>query len=89
MRRGRKFAGGESASRVIEGFDVQFSVVQHDHYREYLGTASWYYKNANYPALQCIWPDRQGRFPWDDDFPATLRAIQPILNLPTERRSEP
>ena len=89
VRQGRKFTEGESASGVIEGFEVRFSVVHHDHYREYLGTASWFYKNADYPALQCVWPDRQGRFPWDDDFPATLRAIQPVLDRPSGRADEP
>ncbi len=79
VRQGRRFSEGEAASGIIEGFDVRFCEVSRDHYSEYLGTASWYYKSTDYPALQCVWPDRLGRFPWDDDFPESLRAIQPVL----------
>lgn len=80
VRKGRRFAAGEAASGIIEAFDVRFREVAPEHYAEFLGTASWYYKGKDYPALQCIWPDRQGRFPWDDDFPHSLRARQPILD---------
>ena len=49
------------------------------HYAEYLGYASWFYKGDDFPALQCLWPDKQGRFPTDAGFPESLRARQPLL----------
>jgi hypothetical protein len=79
VRQGRRFSQGEAASGIIEGFDVRFRVVSAEHYAEYLGTASWYYKGTDYPSLQCVWPDRLGNFPWDSDFPESLRARQPLL----------
>jgi Domain of unknown function (DUF4262) len=82
VRQGRRFAEGEVASGIIEGFDVGFREVAPEHYAEYLGTASWYYKGINYPALQFVWPDKQGRFPWDDGLPESLRARQPLLAGP-------
>lgn len=39
--------------------------------------------NAGRPvaALQMVWPDTQGRFPWDPRFEQQLRAAQPLLFL--------
>jgi len=89
VRQGRRFSEGEVTSGIIEGFDVRFCKISHDHYSEYFGTASWYYQSTEYPALQCVWPDRRGRFPWDDDFPESLRAIRPMLVRPPENCNEP
>ena len=89
VRQGRRFTEGEATSGIIKDFDVVFCEVHHDHYQEYLGTASWYYKNTDYPALQCVWPDRQGRFPWDVNFPASLRAIQPVMDRRQVNHNEP
>ncbi|AJF08283.1 hypothetical protein GSUB_17560 (plasmid) [Geoalkalibacter subterraneus] len=33
-------------------------------------------------ALQLIWPDRQGKFPWDEGFDESMRAAQPLLGTP-------
>jgi hypothetical protein len=79
VREGRRFGVGESVSGIIEGFDVQFREVALEYYSEYLGTASWFYKGENYPVLQCVWPDKRNRFPWNEDFPDWLRSRQPIL----------
>jgi hypothetical protein len=40
VRQGRRFAEGEVASGIIEGFDVGFREVSPKHYAEYLGSAS-------------------------------------------------
>jgi hypothetical protein len=79
VRQGRQYADGESASGVLEGFDVWFQVVARGHYHEYLGYARWFYKGDFFPVLQCLWPDRQGLFPSDPGFPDLLRPRQPSL----------
>jgi hypothetical protein len=79
VRQGRRFGVGESVLGIIEAFDVQFREVARDHYAEYLGSTSWFYKGKDYPVLQCVWPDKRNRFPWDHDFPDSLRARQPLL----------
>jgi hypothetical protein len=89
VRQGRRFSESQAASGIIEGFDLNFRPVSHDHYSEYLGTASSYYKGTDYPALQCVWPDRQGRFPWDTGFPESLRALQPSLAPSPPSDTEP
>jgi Domain of unknown function (DUF4262) len=34
--------------------------------------------------LQVVWPDRQGRFPWEGGFEATFEGAQPLLWLPRD-----
>jgi hypothetical protein len=79
VRRGRRFADGGAASGILEGYDVRFHAVARRHYPEHFGYTHWFYKGDNFPALQCLWPDKQGRFPTDGDFAEPLRARQPLL----------
>jgi hypothetical protein len=62
IRQGRRFSDGESASGILEGYDVRFL---------HVGDA--------FAILQCLWPDRQGRFPTDAGYAEPLRARQPLL----------
>jgi hypothetical protein len=78
VRRGRRFADGEAASGILEGYDVRFLRVARRRYPEHLGYARWFYEGDDFPALQCLWPDRQGRFPMDAGYPEPLRARQPV-----------
>lgn len=31
------------------------------------------------PAIQMVWPDSAGKFPWDESFDAAMKGIQPTL----------
>lgn len=35
---------------------------------------------ARFEAVQLVWADDRGRFPWDPGFPTRLRRLQPILD---------
>jgi hypothetical protein len=35
-------------------------------YRDFVGYALWFYENDEFPLLQCFWPDKQHRLPWND-----------------------
>jgi hypothetical protein len=65
---------------IIADFDCAFIKVSERHYQEHLGYAQWFYQGSDFPVLQCVWPDKQGKFPWDPDFPEALRSLQPLLN---------
>lgn len=69
----------DSSSDVLEGYDVVFRRVGAEHYREFFGYARRYYKGNNFPAVQCIWPDAEGRYPWDARVPQSLKNRQPGL----------
>lgn len=34
---------------------------------------------AGWQVLQFVWPDRNGRFPWDQDYDQRLRVAQPVV----------
>jgi hypothetical protein len=82
VREGRRFEPGQEYDRILAGLRCHFRTVHPANYGDFLGYAGWYYAGAAFPALQCVWPDPQGRFPWDPDFPAELAPQQPDLGQP-------
>ena len=74
-----RFSAGQTTQSVLSGHLCQFVPVPAPSYRDYLGYALWLYGNEEFPALQCVWADPQGRFPWHPDTPDHLREQQPIL----------
>ncbi len=79
MKKGTKFEDWKENDQILEGYSCMFRDVDHEFYPEYLGYAGWFYRPDDFPVLQCVWPDRQGRYPWHPEFPATLHARQPVL----------
>ena len=89
IRSGERFAAGSSAMGLLEGgFICQFKAVERSWYEALLGRAQWFYRCDEFPAVQCVWPDKQGRYPWDDDFNSRWTHVQPMLHLtdPDEAR---
>ncbi|MDQ0465098.1 hypothetical protein QO010_002882 [Caulobacter ginsengisoli] len=54
-------------SEVFANAEAVLLPVSTDHYREYLGWNRWFYNGDDFPCLQLIWSDREGRFPWSPD----------------------
>jgi len=44
-----------------------------------MGYAVWFYGGDDFSALQCVYPDLEGHFPWDGGFDANWRNRQPLL----------
>lgn len=63
---------------IVEHFDCLVVEVEKEHYAEYLGWARWFYKGDEFPAVQVVYPDTLGCFPWDKDFSRHIK--QPVLN---------
>jgi hypothetical protein len=68
----------------VNGREILFRQIHQSQFREYLGAANWFYRplNAPFPALQCVWPDLQGRFPREFGFDARFSDRQTDLSLP-------
>ena len=83
VQSGLRFTPTERYPGLLEGpFDCGFAEIPKNAYNEYLGYAQWYYRDREFPALQCLWPDRQNRIPIDDDFEPRLRDRQPLMTAP-------
>ncbi|MBW2315549.1 MAG: DUF4262 domain-containing protein [Deltaproteobacteria bacterium] len=82
VRAGRRFEAGQGYDGILSGMRCEFREVHLANYGDFLGYAGWYYEGAPFPALQCVWPDPEGRFPWEDGAPAELLEWQPDLAQP-------
>jgi hypothetical protein len=79
MRKGMKCEDWMESDKILEGYSCMFRQVDQGFYRDYLGYAMWFYRPDDFPVLQCVWPDRQGRYPWHPQSPAELHTRQPVL----------
>lgn len=70
---------GEYEDILSDPYRCAFRLVQRKHYRNYLGSALWFYEDESFPTMQCFWPDKAGRFPWDESCNSTVRDGQPLL----------
>jgi hypothetical protein len=80
IRGGERFEAGRRYDGLAEGYPTAFEPVARDHYREYLGTASWFYQGWDFPVLQCVWPDKAGVFPWETGYDVRFQRAQPMLS---------
>jgi len=51
-------------------------------YREYVGTARWFYGGNDFPLYQIVWPSKDGCFPWNERASASFKQWQPVLGSP-------
>jgi len=82
VRGGERFEHGDVADGVLDGRAVAFRRIVPRHYPAFLAHAVWYHDGARFPALQGVWADEAGRFPWDRWFRRELRDAQPVLFEP-------
>ena len=79
---GDRFEDGSVSTELVRDLPVTFVTVEPEHYADRVGFANRFYESlppCGFPLLQLVWPDRQGRFPWDAGFDPGLRAVQPVL----------
>ncbi|HEU4431046.1 MAG TPA: DUF4262 domain-containing protein [Myxococcota bacterium] len=79
VREGSTLTADSEAHGVLEGLPVAFRSVASKWIEPFLGNAAWHYQRETIPALQCFWPDPNGRFPWQADFDPAWREDQPLL----------
>jgi hypothetical protein len=80
VRSGEKFEHLDESSDVLDGYNVAFRTVERRHYPDYFGHARWFYRGDDFPALQCVWPDSQHRYPWHPEAGPDFARRQPVLS---------
>jgi hypothetical protein len=75
--RGKPFADGDPFARVIERFPVQTRAVHPSWHPALFGALGRHYGTLDVPVQQVVWPDRDGRWPWDAAATASCRERQP------------
>lgn len=79
VRSGKTFGVDSLYNGLIENYACTFKAVNQVWYRHFLGYANWFYQGQDYPALECIWPNKDNRFPWDPQFNRNWLWAQPLL----------
>jgi Domain of unknown function (DUF4262) len=82
VRDGATFSDGTQADNVLQSYPVAFRQIHRYWFRPLFGSARRFYGNWSFAVLQVVYPDRDGRFPWDDGCSAAIRGQQPRLDLP-------
>ncbi|MCU1244707.1 MAG: hypothetical protein JWN02_617 [Acidobacteria bacterium] len=76
---GKSFEANTIHADILARHDVAFVAVSREFFEDYVRPAVGFYGNDEFPALQLVWPDRAGKFPWDDEIDAQVAAMQPVL----------
>ena len=79
VRSGGSFPPDSESARILEGYTCSLMPVERCWYRPLLGYAMWFYRGADFPVVQCLWPDRDGFLPHHPAFDSDLIGLQPLL----------
>jgi hypothetical protein len=81
LREGRQLELQLPFEGILSAYPVTFQPVDSRHLPDHLGYAIWFHECRPFPVLQLVWPDQDGRFPWDPNCAETTRSLQPRLYL--------
>ena len=79
---GRPPAAGEERHDILTDLPVVLKKVDYRWYEAFFGTAIMFYRRPPFPVLEVVWPDKDGRFPWQPESGTRYRQAQPQLWLP-------
>ncbi|MBS2537314.1 DUF4262 domain-containing protein [Catenulispora sp. NF23] len=84
VRDGRGLGPEKRRQGVIEGYELATRPVHPSWYPAMFGAGLDYFQTPPWPMLQAVWPDRAGRFPWEEGADPEKRDQQPFLWLARE-----
>jgi hypothetical protein len=82
VKTGKTFHAGFQYADILDNYDCAFREVLKDYYADLFGWGISHYQGTGFPAVQCVWPNRDHRFPWDLDPDSNFSEAQPTYNLP-------
>ena len=83
---GKPIDTSQPSSTLIKDYEVIFVPVPQDQFSEYLGSVIWWEQGEDFSAVQIIWPDKNGLFPWHLDAPESFKMDQPVLGIYKDKR---
>lgn len=85
VREGEVFTHGQQDAKLFAGFPALFGEVPAHEAERWLRVAHALAEGP-VPTLQAVWPDPQGRFPWESGFDVQFAEAQPVLFVPPALR---
>jgi hypothetical protein len=80
VQSGQHFPTGKPIEGILSNEVVYLFPVKPEVGVQYLRSSTWFYRLNKFPAVQLVWADRAGLFPWDVKFDAALAGLQPDLS---------
>ena len=75
---------GKVYHNIFKETPATFVKVDNRNIVDYFGVAIRHYQNNPFEALQLVWSDRNGKFPWEEDFEEDFLYKQPLLDRNVE-----
>lgn len=88
IRAGERCEIGKEYEGLLESYNCVFRDVPRDCYPDYFGYAMHFHQTADFPALQLVWPDKAGKWPWDIEFEPSWIWQQPLLEHWPEEKTK-
>lgn len=80
-RAGDRFPLGQRIEGILSNEAVYLFTVGQAAGAHYLLSSDWFYRRGQFPAVQLVWSDGRGHFPWEDGYDALLAKLQPDLSV--------
>lgn len=85
VKSGEKLKTGVPYDGFLQGYAVQFIEVNKEFYPNYVGYGCWFYEyDIEFPLYQLVWPDKQHKWPWEEEFNPNWKLKQPLLDRGTD-----
>ncbi len=80
LKGGLQIQEGLRQRDLLENVECEFrKVEERSELRAVVGYATWFYGSDPFPVFQCIYPDLENRFPWEDSFDNSWRDREALL----------
>lgn len=89
IRDGRPLEPDQRRDDVLDGCDVALRPVHPSWYLAFFGAGVDFCQAPPWPVMQVFWPDKSGRFPWDEEVSDYCRTSQPLLWIPKSETGGP
>jgi hypothetical protein len=73
---------GRPYTEILSGFSAVFLPIPDPRATDEFAVVRRLWRGQPFEALQLVWPDRQGRFPWEEGCEVAVAAAQPLRGTP-------
>ena len=80
VKNGSRFSAGDRSDVILSNHSSAFVVFPRSGYEAYLGYAQRFYRGDEFAALQFVWPDAGGKFPWEPGVAEGVRTTQAVAS---------
>lgn len=80
IKEGTRFESNKNYKGIYKNDKAIFLDVEKDNIPDYFGFGMRYYDEVEFPAMEAVWTDREGNFPWETGYSEDLIFMQPLLD---------